>query len=182
MDGIDGISGVETATIGAGIAAVSGMAGLEGLIPPAAALAGAGLGFLAWNWHPAKVFLGDVGSVPLGFLLGGMLLHLAMDGQLAAALLLPLYYVADATITISRRALKGEKVWQAHRQHFYQRAVQGGRRHDQVALLVLAGGVALIATALLAAAGNPAGGLVMGAAAVALLLHVMSTWAKGKPE
>jgi len=61
------------------------------------------LGFLAWNWHPAKIFLGDVGSVPLGFLLGWLLIGLAARGQGAAALILALYYLADATLTLVRR-------------------------------------------------------------------------------
>jgi len=181
MDGIDGISGVETASLGVGIAVVAALAGASGLVPPAAALAGAAVGFLVWNWHPAKVFLGDVGSVPLGFLLGGLLIRLALAGQLAAALILPLYHVADATITIGRRALKGEKVWQPHRQHFYQRAVQGGRRHDQVALAVLAGNLALIAAAAVAAGGRPAEGWLMAVVAVALLLGLLARWAKGAP-
>ncbi|MEE8351664.1 MAG: hypothetical protein V3R37_05675, partial [Rhodospirillales bacterium] len=73
-----------------------------------------------------------VGSVPLGFLLGWLLLLLAVQGEWAAALILPLYYLADATITLCHRALCGGKIWQAHRQHFYQRAVQSGLGHADV--------------------------------------------------
>ena len=140
MDGIDGITGVEALVIGLGVALIGG--GVYGVI-----IAGAALGFLKWNWHPAKIFLGDVGSVPLGFLLGWLLLDLAAAGHWAAALILPAYYLADATTTLIRRALKGEKVWQAHRQHFYQQAVQRGFSHAQVSTAVLGIGILLVGLA-----------------------------------
>jgi UDP-N-acetylmuramyl pentapeptide phosphotransferase/UDP-N-acetylglucosamine-1-phosphate transferase len=146
MDGIDGITGIEALVIGLGVGLIAG--------GPTAALgiviAGAAIGFLKWNWHPAKVFMGDVGSVPLGFLLGWMLLDLAASGHWAAALILPAYYLADATITLVRRAFKGEKVWQAHRQHFYQQAVQRGLSHAAVAAGVSVLGALLINLAWLA--------------------------------
>lgn len=150
MDGIDGISGIETVAIGAGLFALSLMLpvlapeGRFGLIA-----AGAAAGFLLWNWHPARIFLGDVGSVPLGFFLGWLLLETAASGQWAAALILPLYYLADATITLAKRALRGEKVWQAHREHFYQRPIQRGAAHDRVALRIALANAALIGLALL---------------------------------
>lgn len=149
MDGIDGISGVETVSVGAGLAL---LAALGADAPPVwlgATLAAAALGFLAWNWPPSRIFLGDVGSVPIGFLLGFLLLALAARGHWAAALILPAYYLADATITILRRLLRGEKIWQAHSQHFYQQAVRGGRSHAQVSLAVLAANLVLIALAVL---------------------------------
>jgi UDP-N-acetylmuramyl pentapeptide phosphotransferase/UDP-N-acetylglucosamine-1-phosphate transferase len=143
MDGIDGITGAQALVIGLGIGLVSsGPAALLGVI-----IAGAALGFLKWNWHPAKVFLGDVGSVPLGFLLGWLLLDLAAAGHWAAALILPAYYLFDATITLIRRAVRGEKIWQAHRQHFYQKAVQRGLSHATVSSVVLAVGVVLVSLA-----------------------------------
>lgn len=88
----------------------------------AAALCGAMLGFAPFNRPVAKIFLGDVGSLPIGLLLGWMLLDLASHGQTVAAILLPLYYIADATITMLRRILGGERFWMAHRSHFYQKA------------------------------------------------------------
>ena len=140
MDGIDGITGFETIIIGVGIALIGeGPAALLGGIMAAAAA-----GFLKWNWHPAKVFMGDVGSVPLGFLLGWLLLDMAGNGHWAAAMILPAYYLADATITLIRRALKGEKVWQAHRQHFYQQAVQRGLSHANVTARVAMLGALLV--------------------------------------
>lgn len=133
MDGIDGISGVEAATIGVGITIIVTRSDEAGIDPRlAATVAAAAIGFLSWNWHPAKVFLGDVGSIPLGFLLGWLLLNLTNSDTWAAAAILPLYYLADATITITRRALRGERIWRAHREHFYQRAVQKGRSHATV--------------------------------------------------
>lgn len=182
MDGIDGITGVETASIGIGIALVAALAGAAtGTVPLALACAAAGLAFLVWNWHPARIFLGDVGSIPLGFLLGGLLIHLALAGQLAAALILPAYYLADATITITKRALRGERIWQAHRTHFYQRAVQGGRSHAQVAAAIIAANLALMACALVAAAGRPWEGLAASIGVTALLLLLLQLWSRRKP-
>jgi UDP-N-acetylmuramyl pentapeptide phosphotransferase/UDP-N-acetylglucosamine-1-phosphate transferase len=148
MDGIDGISGVETLTIGLGITALAfGSSAVAPSAGPAVVLAGAALGFLALNWHPAKIFLGDSGSVPLGLLLGWLLLQLAAVGYWAAAVILPLYYLADATITILRRLARREKIWQAHRQHFYQRAVAGGLSHARVSLAIATVNVGLMVLA-----------------------------------
>jgi UDP-N-acetylmuramyl pentapeptide phosphotransferase/UDP-N-acetylglucosamine-1-phosphate transferase len=107
-----------------GVIVLMGLFGVIGLLPAivAAALCGASLGFAPFNRPIAKLFLGDVGSLPIGLLLAWLLLELAFSGHLAAALILPLYYFADATITLGRRAAKGEPFWQAHRTHFYQRA------------------------------------------------------------
>lgn len=174
MDGIDGLAGTEAATIGAGLALVAALAGLApvtGLYGMAAA--GAALGFLMWNWHPAKLFMGDVGSVPLGFALGWLLLGVAAAGYWAAALLVPAYFLADATFTLLRRLAEGKKVWQAHREHFYQKATQRGRSHAQVVRLVLALNAALVALA----AASPAFGwpvLLPGALAVVLLLAALA--------
>jgi len=159
MDGIDGISGVETMALGLGASLVFGAAGgapVFGLF--GAAIAGAALGFLWWNWQPAKVFLGDVGSVPLGLMLGWLLLELAAAGQWAAAIILPLYYLADSGLTLARRALRGENFFQAHREHFYQKAVINGQSHAAVSGLIGAANVGLIAMALVSMI-NPAAGI-----------------------
>lgn len=182
MDGIDGITGTETAAIGIGIALVAALAGsTSGLSGPALACAAAGLGFLVWNWHPARIFLGDAGSIPLGFLLGALLIQLAGAGHLAAALILPGYYLADATITITKRALRREKIWQAHRQHFYQRAVQGGHRHSRVVAAIATANLALIGCAVLAVSGWTWLGSAAAAAVIALLLLLLQSWSRGKP-
>jgi len=143
MDGIDGITGVEAASIGIGIALVGAPTA------PALILAAASLGFLRWNWHPARLFMGDVGSVPLGYLIGALLLMLASDGQWAAALILPAYYLADASWTLARRLLQRKRVWEAHREHFYQQAVQRGWSHARVAATVGIVNIGLVVLALL---------------------------------
>ncbi len=148
MDGIDGITGVETACLGVGVALVAALGG-HAVAAAGLAAAAAALGFLRFNWQPASVFLGDAGSVPLGFVMGWLLLVLARDGAWAPALILPLYYLADATVTLVRRAARGDALWRAHRDHFYQRALRGND-HAQVALRVLAGDLGLVALALLA--------------------------------
>lgn len=178
MDGIDGLAGSEAAAIGAGLALVGAVGGLDpayGLYGLAAA--GAALGFLLWNWHPAKLFMGDVGSVPLGFTLGWLLLAVAASGLWVAALLVPAYFLADATVTLLRRLVEGKKVWQAHREHFYQKATQRGRSHAQVVRLVLALNAALLALAVVSVLLGPASGwtvLPAGVAAVVLLLALLA--------
>jgi len=168
MDGIDGIAGTETASIGLGlfILAVS-IGAIPGPLP--VILAGAALGFLLWNWHPARIFLGDVGSVPLGYLLGGLLLGLAARGQWAAALILPAYYLADATITLVRRIAAREKVWQAHKRHFYQTALRGGASHATVVGWIAGANLLLIVLALVSVR-EPGFAVLMAALVVTALL------------
>ena len=168
---IDGIAGVEAGSLGIGLVLVGVVAGWPSVLSVLPALlAAATLGFLVWNWAPAKLFLGDVGSVPLGYLLGWLLLGAAMNGEWAAALILPLYYLADATITLVKRAARGARVWRAHREHFYQRAVHGGASHGRVATQVLACNAALVSLAGVATSGYAWPALGAGALAVVLLL------------
>jgi len=174
MDGIDGIAGTEAACIGAGVALAALAASLgEPIILCGLTAAGAALGFLWWNWQPARIFMGDVGSVPLGFLFGWLLLVLAAEGLWAVALILPLYYLADATITLARRARRGEAIWLAHREHFYQVAVRQGRGHATVVSAVLFANLFLIALAGLAAWGRPWHALVGACVVVATLLFYL---------
>ncbi len=140
MDGIDGITGGESVMVAAGIALV---AVLDYHMPQeigfyASIIVAASLGFLIWNWHPASIFLGDIGSVTLGFILGWLLLEIGLRGHWVEALLLPAYYLADSGYTIMQRLFNGEKIWQAHSEHFYQRAVRGGETHAQVVKIILA--------------------------------------------
>ena len=169
MDGIDGLAAAEAVAIGIGVVLVTAIAGLSGLDLYAAALLGSAAGFLVWNWQPARVFMGDVGSVPLGFMIGWLLLTLAGAGLWGAALLLPLYFVADATLTLLRRAFRRERVWQAHREHLYQRAVAAGRSHGAVTSAAIAVNAVLVVAAVWSmAVGWPA--VAAGAVAVALFL------------
>ena len=182
MDGIDGITGVETASLGLGIALVAAISGTAApLIVPALCLTGAALGFLVWNWHPAKVFLGDSGSVPLGLLAGALLIALALSGQWQAAVILPAYYLADASLTLGSRLLNGEKVWQAHRKHFYQRATRGGAGPRKVSTAILIGNMGLILCAALAATGNGTAGLLIAAAVTVGLLTLLGQWGRNAP-
>ncbi|TMJ67886.1 MAG: glycosyl transferase [Alphaproteobacteria bacterium] len=176
MDGIDGLAAGEAAAIGAGLllfASVGVGADLasRGL---AAAVTGAALGFLVWNWSPARVFLGDVGSVPLGYVLGFLLLGLTVRGDWRIALILPLYFLADATITLTRRLLRGERVWQAHREHFYQQAVRRGLGHAAVVERVIAADLMLIGCGWAAENGWSATALAASAATVAILLTALA--------
>ncbi len=174
MDGIDGITGVETIAIATGICFLMDMTGhyLPFVDFLTLILTGACLGFLAHNWHPAKIFLGDVGSVPLGYLTGFCLLSLAVKGLLIPALILSLYYLADSGLTITKRALRGEKIWQAHREHFYQKAALGTGRHDKVVIWIALANTGLIAAALTAIF-LPWEGLGLGILIVAILLQKM---------
>jgi UDP-N-acetylmuramyl pentapeptide phosphotransferase/UDP-N-acetylglucosamine-1-phosphate transferase len=127
MDGLDLMTVAEAVPITAAVALLGwlGDAPASAMIV-AAALCGALLGFAPFNRPVARIFLGDVGSLPIGLLLGWCLLQLASNQQFAAALLLPLYYLADATITLLRRMARREPFWAAHRSHFYQRATDNG--------------------------------------------------------
>ncbi len=171
MDGIDGLAGSEAVAIALGLVLFANFgAGSEpGLAALAAAVVAAALGFLVWNWAPARIFLGDVGSVPLGYLLGFLPFHVAARGHWKIALILPLYFLADATVTLLRRLARGERVWHAHREHFYQRAVQRGLGHAAVVRRVIVADLILILCGW--AAENGWGTLALaGAAAVVVVL------------
>jgi UDP-N-acetylmuramyl pentapeptide phosphotransferase/UDP-N-acetylglucosamine-1-phosphate transferase len=149
MDGLDWMTAAETVPIAAALTVI----GLLGPLPPVAiivslALCGAMIGFGYFNRPVATLFLGDVGSLPVGLLLGWLLVLLAGNGGRAAAILLPLYYLADSTITLVRRARNGEKIWQAHRSHFYQRATDRGFTVIDVVARVFAVNVALATLAI----------------------------------
>ena len=176
MDGIDWMTVVEVVPITAGLV----LFGMVGALPREAtvvalALGGATVGFAPFNKPLARLFLGDVGSLPIGLLLGWLLVVLAGHGHLAAALLLPLYYLADATITLLRRLVNGEPVMQAHRSHFYQRATGSGLRVSQIIGRVFMLNITLVAlaaaTLLTASLLVHAAALLAGCVLVALLLY-----------
>lgn len=176
MDGIDWMTVAEGLPVTAGLV----LFGLMGALPHEAtvvalALGGAVIGFAPFNKPVAWLFLGDVGSLPIGLLLGWLLIELAGAGHLMAALLLPLYYLADATITLLRRLAKGEPVLQAHRTHFYQRATDNGFSVTQIIGRVFALNVALVAlaatTLLTASFICYAAALIAGCVLVAVLLY-----------
>jgi UDP-N-acetylmuramyl pentapeptide phosphotransferase/UDP-N-acetylglucosamine-1-phosphate transferase len=127
MDGLDWMTVAETVPVTAALIILAALGELPASTAlMAAALCGAILGFAPFNRPVARVFLGDVGSLPIGLLLGWCLLELAWHHQFIAALLLPLYYLLDTTVTLVRRIARGEPFWAAHRTHFYQRATDNG--------------------------------------------------------
>ncbi|MFA6280705.1 MAG: glycosyltransferase family 4 protein [Bdellovibrionales bacterium] len=180
MDGIDGLTATQTIAVVTGVASFIGAIAsldpqvlLTGDMALCSLIIGASAGFLVYNWHPAKLFMGDVGSVPLGFLVAYLLIKMVTLGLMLPALLLPLYYLADSGITITRRALRGEKFWQAHRQHFYQRAALGEGSPKPVVYKIIAANVALFGAALLSMA-TPWLGLSVGVLIIVVLLASLS--------
>jgi len=149
MDGLDWMTVAEVVPITAAIVILGIISDLPvQVMIVAAALCGATLGFAPFNRPKAQVFLGDVGSLSIGLLLGWCLLELAYEGQFLAALLLPLYYLADTTLTLLRRLLRGEQWWNSHRSHFYQKATDNGLTVRQVVGRVFALNMCLAALAI----------------------------------
>ena len=150
MDGIDWMMVAEVVPITVGVALI----GAFGALPPEAlvvalALNGAMLGFAPFNRPVARLFMGDMGSLPIGLLLAWLLIVVAASGYLVAALLLPLYFLADTAVTLLRRISAGERLSQAHRTHFYQRARDNGLSTLQIVGRVFAVNAALVALAAL---------------------------------
>ncbi|KVD48541.1 glycosyl transferase [Burkholderia sp. ABCPW 11] len=159
MDGADGLAG-GMALFGFGgyaAAALSGAQASPDLVVSGAAIAGAALGFLLLNFHPARLFLGDAGSIPLGFLAGALgywgwrtdIWPIWFPAMMFAP------FIVDASVTLLRRLLRGEKFWQAHREHYYQKMVRSGVGHGRTALywyLIMLAGI------------------------------ILAVWAKGRPE
>ncbi len=177
MDGADGVAG-GMALIGfSAYAIAAGLAGEAALATLCAAIAAAALGFLTHNFHPARIFLGDVGSIPLGFLAAALGIvgwrHDAWPLWFPVLVFGP--FNADATVTFIRRLARREKVWEAHREHYYQRIVRMGLGHRSAALIGYAVMCACAAFALLGRAQSP--GLQLAAfAAGAALLGAAALW------
>lgn len=135
MDGSDGLAG-GMAVCGFSTYALAALAaGDVELAGWAAAITGGALGFLLFNLHPARVFMGDAGSIPLGFLAAALGLQGWLRGDWPVWFPVVVFapFIADATVTLLRRALRGERFWQAHREHFYQRLVRSGFGHARTA-------------------------------------------------
>jgi UDP-N-acetylmuramyl pentapeptide phosphotransferase/UDP-N-acetylglucosamine-1-phosphate transferase len=182
MDGIDWMTVAEVVPVSAGVV----LLGAIGTAPPLAvlvalALLGAITGFAPFNRPIARLFLGDVGSLPIGLMLGWIMLLLAGRGHVVSALLLPLYYLADATLTLARRIVLREPVWRAHRTHFYQRATDGGFSVQEIVVRVFVLNVALATLALVSAIEpDPTVDLATLALGGALVAWVLLTFARGK--
>lgn len=138
MDGIDGLAGLEALSASAMSAPLLAMNGLGGLAAVALVLAGASAGFLVWNWQPAKVFLGDVGSGFLGFAFGVLAISSANQrpGLAWPWLILLAAFITDSTLTLIRRFMRGAPVYQAHCTHAYQHAARMWGSHSKVAVII----------------------------------------------
>jgi UDP-N-acetylmuramyl pentapeptide phosphotransferase/UDP-N-acetylglucosamine-1-phosphate transferase len=136
MDGADGLAGGMALFAFSAYAIVASSAGATPLAVWSTAVAGASAGFLLFNFNPARVFLGDAGSITVGFFAGA----LGIWGWAAGAwpfwfpFLVAAPFFLDASVTLLRRALRGERVWHAHREHYYQRLIQSGWTHRRTAL------------------------------------------------
>ena len=149
MDGSDGLAG-GMAAIGFGALALAAMlGGAPGLAAFCAAIAAAALAFLRFNFPPARVFMGDAGSIPLGFLAATLGILGALQGVWPWLFPLLVFspFIVDASVTLGRRALRGEKIWLAHRSHYYQRVVLLGASHRQLAMAAYALMLAMAALA-----------------------------------
>lgn len=149
MDGADGLAGLMAAMGFGALAVAASRADAMPIAILAGALASASLAFLAFNFPPARVFMGDAGSVPLGFLAAALGWAGVREGAWPAWFPLLVFspFIVDATVTLARRVAGGENFWRAHRSHYYQRLVLGGWSHRRLALA---------SAALMAAAGASA--------------------------
>ena len=151
MDGMDGFAGGMT-TLGFGFLAYFGWrAGHPFMLLTATVVSMSALGFLFHNFPPARIFMGDVGSIPLGFTGGALMLVGLRDGLFDFWVPMMIFspFILDATVTVLRRAWQRQKIWEAHRDHYYQRLVLGGWGHRRTVLaeygvMVLCGGFALL--------------------------------------
>lgn len=182
MDGADGLAG-GMALIGFSIyGAAAWSAGSAEFALVNFSIAAAAAAFLVFNFHPARIFLGDAGAVPLGFLAAalGVIGWLQRDWTWWFPVLVFSPFIVDASVTLARRLLRREKVWQAHRDHYYQRLVQLGWGHGKTAIaeyaLMLAGGLLALA-ALVLPAGLQAALLAVAAVAyLALIALIERAW------
>ncbi len=183
MDGIDGLSGSEAAFVGwvGGLLLMDGSA--DGLAWAARMLAAASLGFVRWNWPPARIFMGDVGSGFIGFTLG----VLAIDGAQQNAtsfwswLILLGVFAVDATVTLLQRARRGARLYEAHRSHAYQHAVDRCGGHRRVTLSIITINILWLTPCAYAAHYRPNSGPLIALVALAPLLGLALYFRAGQP-
>lgn len=175
MDGSDGLAGLQAIITGLLLAFLFYRAGDSGLLLASLSVAAVAFGFLPWNWPPAHSFMGDAGSVPLGWLLGGLTLAGVVQGSVSwpAALLVLAVFQVDAGLTLLRRVWAGERWYTAHRTHVYQKLMAKGWRHGQVLLAYAALNLLIVAPALAVVSLMPRWEW---ASASAALLILIGTW------
>ena len=160
MDGADGFAALEAVVVAGVGAVILSMAGAEQEMRIAALVAGGSAGFLFWNWSPARIFMGDVGSYFLGFQFGALILYGAIAGTGAWIWLILLApFITDASLTLIRRMVKREQWWQAHRTHLYQRLIVSGWSHARVCVALLVITIVPLAPAAVIVVCYPAMGL-----------------------
>ncbi|MBS0373484.1 MAG: glycosyltransferase family 4 protein [Proteobacteria bacterium] len=187
MDGIDGIAGAEAIFVfgSAMMLIAAGGGGASSLLSLSlGAVAAAAAGFLLWNWQPAKIFMGDVGSAYLGFLIGAFALSAAVEQHLPiwTWIVLGGAFFADATVTLAVRALRGERVYDAHRSHVYQRLARRWRSHALVVLAYTAVNVCWLLPWAVACVRRPQSGLAYSSCALAPLIVAAVLLGAGRRE
>ncbi len=182
MDGADGLAGGMAVCGFAFLGVAALVAGERPLAMLCFVVAAAAMGFLIFNFHPARIFLGDVGSIPLGFLAGALGLWGVVSGAWPGFFPVLVFapFVVDASLTLARRAATRQRLWQAHREHYYQRLVRLGWSHRRLALAEY-GLMAACGAAAWATRGAPASvqwGIVaaVGVVLAALMLAIDRRW------
>jgi Fuc2NAc and GlcNAc transferase len=179
MDGIDGLAGIETVSVCVGAALFLAILGGHELVPAFLFLAAATAGFLAWNWPPARIFMGDVGSAFIGFSIGVLGLAASRSTEIPLwtwAILLGIFLV-DATVTLLWRMGSGQRWYAAHRSHAYQRLARRLRGHAPVTLIVIAINVFWLAPLAYLAAVTPSRAPLT--ATLAFLPLILVAWGLG---
>lgn len=182
MDGMDGFAGGMAVFGFGGLGLIGGWGGHPEFVFATTTIAAAASGFLAFNFPPARIFMGDVGSSFLGTMAAGLTLWGGREGIVPfwVAILLFSPFIVDATFTLLRRAVRGERVWEAHRTHIYQRLVQAGWGHRRTVLVEYVVMAACLVTAVIAV-GQPVA-WQQAAAAAWVFVYAGLLWAATKVE
>ena len=184
MDGIDGIAGAQAVFMSSAGAGLNFYLGGDSSETVAMLCVGsASLGFLVWNWPPAKIFMGDVGSGFLGFSLAGLGLAASRRNHAAVAVWLILggVFLADASVTLARRMARGDRWFEAHRMHAYQHLARRWHGHLPVTLVVNAVNVGWLLPWAICAAAYPTHGAAIVTAALLPLVFVAVIAGAGTP-
>jgi Fuc2NAc and GlcNAc transferase len=185
MDGIDGIAASEAIFVAISGALLLLLGSHATQVPVVGLIFGAAaLGFLPWNWPPAKIFMGDIGSGFLGYVLSVLALAATRDCPAAIWIWLVLggVFAVDATVTLVRRAIRGERLYEAHRTHAYQRLARRWGSHQRVTLIVTLVNFGWLLPCALIAAFYPSGAIWIAAVALAPLCLTAVAAGSGRSE